>query len=463
MRQTSPMAKKSGFICRSCGANAPQWSGQCATCREWNSLVDHEAARSVAPGVQAVPLSAVRQGGVDPQPSGVPQLDRVLGGGWVDGSVTLVGGEPGIGKSTLLLQAAAQAALGGRRALYVSAEESIEQVRDRAERLGAIHEGVFITDVIEVGGIASEIARLEPHFVVIDSIQAVHDEANDGTPGSVTQVRESTQALIRAARSSGAAIALVGQVTKEGSLAGPRMLEHLVDTVLTFEGDRHHALRFLRAVKHRFGSTRALGVFEMTSQGMEGVDDPSRLFLSDRASGVPGSVVVPIIDGSRPLLVEIQALVNESALPSPRRVSQGFDPKRLALVLAILERRGHLALAKSDVYVSVVGGVKATEPGADLGVALAVASSMLGCPVPDHMVACGELGLGGEIRQVADMDRRLEEAKRLGFESALVPARSPSAPDGLRAIRSRHLLDALDEALTDAMVPSADRSVGALR
>ena len=394
-----------------------------------------------------MPLTSVRRGSVAPFSSGVPQLDRVLGGGWVAGSVTLVGGEPGIGKSTLLLQAAAQAAEAGRRALYVSAEESIEQVRDRAERLGAVHDSVFITDLVDVTGIAAEIARLEPELVVVDSVQTIHDPACDGVPGSVTQVRECTHKLVRVARATGAAVVLVGQVTKEGSLAGPRMMEHLVDTVLTFEGDRHHALRFLRAAKHRFGSTRSLGVFEMAPDGMRGVDDPSRLFLSDRAAGVPGSVVVPVVDGTRPLLVEVQALVNESPLPSPRRVTQGFDQKRLALVLAILERRGGLPLSKFDVYVSVVGGVQASEPGSDLGVALAVASSVTGRPIPDRMVVCGELGLGGEIRQVAEMDRRLEEARRLGFTRAMIPSRSPDAPLGLDTVRPTHLFDAIEAGL----------------
>ena len=438
------MAKSSGFVCRACSAVAAQWAGQCPQCGEWNSLVEAESARSLDPLTQAVPLASLDHGAVAPTSTGVPQLDRVLGGGWVDGSVSLVGGEPGIGKSTLLLQAAAAAAQAGRRALYVSAEESVGQVRDRAERLGCVADGVFITDAVEVGHITAEITRLDPHLVVVDSIQTIHDQSKDGVPGSVTQVRECTHALVRSARATGAAVVLVGQVTKEGSLAGPRTLEHLVDTVLTFEGDRHHSLRFLRAVKHRFGSTRALGVFEMASDGMRGVDDPSRLFLADRVAGVPGSVVVPIIDGSRPLLVEVQALVNDTSIPTPRRVAQGFDARRLSLVLAILERRGGLMLGKSDVFVSAVGGVKASEPGVDLGVALALASASTGRPVPDDMVVCGELGLGGEVRQVADMERRLEEAKRLGFRVAIVPAKSPQVPDGLRVLRAQHLADALD-------------------
>ncbi len=438
------MAKTSGFVCRACGTVAAQWAGQCTQCGEWNSLVEAETARSLDPLAQSVPLASLDHGAVAPTSTGVAQLDRVLGGGWVDGSVSLVGGEPGIGKSTLLLQAAAAAARAGRRALYVSAEESVGQVRDRAERLDCVVDGVFITDAVEVGHITAEITRLDPHLVVIDSIQTIHDEKKDGVPGSVTQVREATHALVRAARTTGAAVVLVGQVTKEGSLAGPRTLEHLVDTVLTFEGDRHHSLRFLRAVKHRFGSTRSLGVFEMASDGMQGVDDPSRLFLADRVAGVPGSVVVPIIDGSRPLLVEVQALVNDTAIPTPRRVAQGFDARRLSLVLAILERRGGLVLGKSDVFVSAVGGVKTAEPGVDLGVALALASAATGRPVPDDMVVCGELGLGGEVRQVADMERRLEEAKRLGFQTAIVPAKSPKVPDGLRVLRAQHLADALD-------------------
>lgn len=446
MDQTARMARvKTVFRCGECGADSPKWAGQCAGCNEWNTLAEYteSALPVVAVERQAMPLTSVSPRVEGRLATGVDQLDVVLGGGVVPGSATVLGGEPGIGKSTLLLQTAGTMGSAGRTVLYVAAEESIEQVHERAVRLGAVCDGVLITDATDVATIASEIRRISPDVVVVDSIQTVADGSSTSAPGSVTQVRDCAQRLVREARRSGAALFLVGHVTKEGSLAGPRVLEHIVDTVLTFEGDRHHALRFLRASKHRFGSTRSLGVFEMGPSGLEGVTDPSRLFLADRVPGHSGSAVVPVIDGNRPMLVEVQALVVKSGLASPRRVAQGFDGRRLSLVLAVLERHAGVTLSDADVYVSVVGGVKVSEPGADLAVAMAVVSSVADVSVDSDMVVCGEIGLGGEIRQVSDVERRLNEAARLGFEAMIVPAKSPQVPAGVRVLRANTVWETL--------------------
>jgi DNA repair protein RadA/Sms len=360
-----------------------------------------------------------------PVPTGVSELDRVLGGGLVPGSVGLLGGEPGIGKSTLLLQTLAAMARNGLRGLLVSAEESPAQVRGRAERLGALVPGLWLVAETSLPGIRAAIEQTKPHIVVVDSIQTVSDPELDSGPGSVAQVRGCAQQLSALAKADGPIILLVGHVTKDGALAGPRLLEHLVDTVLSFEGDRHHALRLLRAVKHRFGPTGELGLFEMTGAGLDGVTDASGLFLVDRRSGTPGSVIFPALEGQRPLLVEVQALVVRSSLPTPRRSATGLDAGRLALLLAVLERRAAVKLGARDVYVSTVGGVRITDPGADLAVCVAVASAVTGRPVGDEVVVLGEVGLGGEVRQVAHTPRRLAEAARLGFRQAWVPERGP--------------------------------------
>ncbi len=429
----------SSFLCQSCGVSAHKWAGQCPGCGEWNTLVERAGSGRSAMSATASPAVALADVDAAPQrlaPTGVEQLDAVLGGGLVPGSVTLLGGEPGIGKSTLLVQAAGAIARGDKVVLYVSAEESVAQVRERAGRLRSVADGVFITDAVDVHNIIAEIDKLRPDVVIVDSIQSVYQPSQPGTSGSVTQVREAAQSLVRVARATSTSIVLVGHVTKEGNLAGPRVLEHVVDTVLTFEGDRHHALRFLRAVKHRFGSTRGLGVFEMGPTGLVSVDDPSRLFLADRRPGVPGSIVAPVMEGNRPLLVEVQALVVETPLASPRRVVQGFDQRRLSLLLAVLERRCGIVLGKADVFVSVVGGAKVSEPGADLPVALAVVSAFLDEAIDPDIIACGEVGLGGEVRQVTEIDRRLAEAARLGFSMVIVPSGSPVAPGGLRVRRA---------------------------
>jgi len=391
----------------------------------------------------AIPIGDVALDATPAMPSGISELDRVLGGGFVPGSVTLIGGEPGVGKSTLLTQVAASMAHAGVDVLYVSAEESRHQVRLRAGRLDALSPRLWLASETELGHVLAQIDRVQPGVVVIDSIQTVHDPALGSAPGSVVQVRECAQRLVREAKERDLAVILVGHVTKEGGLAGPRVLEHVVDTVLCFEGERHHALRMLRAAKHRFGSTADLGLFEMTDGGLEGVPDASALFLADRRPGLAGSAVVPTLDGHRPLLVELQALVAKSTLSMPRRSAQGVDGGRLAFLLAVLESRARVNVSESDVFALAVGGVRVTEPGADLALALAVTSSLRDIALPDDLVACAEIGLGGELRQVGQTPRRLIEAARLGFRRVLVPHSAPDPPAGLTALRAATVADAL--------------------
>jgi DNA repair protein RadA/Sms len=423
------------------------WAGRCTGCDEWNTLVEERtapAARSVgAPAAPARPIADVADRDAAPMATGVPELDRVLGGGLVPGSVTLVGGEPGIGKSTLLLQAAASMAGAGRPALYLTAEESAPQVRARAQRLGALADQLWLAADTSLPDVVAHLDAVQPSVLVVDSIQTVHDPELASAPGAVGQVRECAQRLVTEARARGVAVVLVGHVTKDGGLAGPRVLEHLVDTVLSFEGDRHHALRLLRAVKHRFGGTGELGVFEMSDAGLVGVDDPSALFLADRRTGEAGSVVVPVLDGGRPLLVEVQALLAPTTIPTPRRQGQGVETSRLGMLLAVLDQRVGVSVANLDVWVTVAGGVRAGEPAADLGVALAVVSAITGVPVPGDVVACGEVGLAGELRQVGRLDRRMAEAARLGFGRVLVPTTAPEPPAGCRAVRARGLREAI--------------------
>ncbi len=435
------------FRCTTCGAGTPVWAGRCPGCDEWNTLVEElrQPAAAVPPplGAPALRIAEVADQGIRPLPTGVRELDRVLSGGLVPGSVTLVGGEPGIGKSTLLLQAVAGAATPSHRTLYVTAEESASQVRGRADRLGATPDDLWLASDTDIGAVVAHLDAVEPALAVIDSIQTVHDPSLSSAPGSVGQVRACAHRLVEEARARGVAVVLVGHVTKDGGLVGPRVLEHLVDTVLSFEGDRHHALRLLRAVKHRHGSTGELGVFEMTTTGLLGVDDPSALFLSDRRPGAPGSVVVPVLDGGRPLLVEVQALLADSPLPSPRRQTQGLDGGRLGMLLAVLEQRAGISVAGKDVWVTVAGGVKTAEPAVDLAVALAVTSALTGVGLPSDLVACGEVGLAGELRQVGHLDRRMAEAVRLGFGRLLVPERAPEPPTGCVASRVADLQGAI--------------------
>jgi DNA repair protein RadA/Sms len=443
--------------CTDCGGASPQWVGRCPTCGEWNTLVEEvEEAPAVAGAARGaglslgladrpIPIADVDSAGWSVRPTGIAELDRVLGGGLVPGSVTLLGGEPGIGKSTLLLQALAATAAGGSKVLLVSAEESKQQVRLRAQRLGTLSPSLWLLSETNLAGILLAVAEVEPELLVIDSIQTVFDPELGSTPGSVTQVRGCAQQLVTAAKQRGMATVLVGHVTKDGALAGPRLLEHLVDTVLGFEGERHHALRLLRASKHRFGATGELGLFEMADDGMTGVPDPSGLFLGDRRTGASGSVVVPAIEGQRPLLVELQALVTQSSLTMPRRSAQGVDGGRLALLIAVLEKRAGLKFGTDDIYASAVGGVRLGEPAADLGLALALVSSKYERVLEPDVVACGEVGLAGEVRQVSHTARRLAEAARLGFTTAVVPPSAPDPPRGMTAIRVPTLRAALQQ------------------
>ena len=439
---------RSVFRCQECGGPSPKWVGRCPSCGEWNTLVEEldvvEAAVVAPAGGRAVPIAEVDSAEWQPRSTGSSEVDRVLSGGLVPGSVTLLGGEPGVGKSTLLLQVASSVAGTGATVLYLAAEESPQQVRLRAERLGTLDPRLYLASETALPHLLGQVDEVAPDLLVVDSIQTVFQPELASAPGSVAQVRECTARLVTLAKSRDLATVLVGHVTKDGALAGPRVLEHAVDTVLSFDGDRHHALRLLRATKHRFGTTDELGLFEMGEQGLQAVPDASGLFLADRRPGVSGSVVVPTIEGHRPLLVEVQGLVVDSSLPSPRRSAQGLDAGRLPMLLAVLSRRAGTDLGGLDVYALAVGGVKVADPGVDLGIALALASSLHDVALPEGMVVVGEIGLGGELRQVSQCSRRLTEALRLGYHRAIVPRLSPPAPPGVEVLRAGTLAEALD-------------------
>jgi len=438
----TPSAKsrqKTRYSCLECGTAAPKWSGKCDGCGEWNTIVEEPANASpvvmLTPSTPALPITEVSGHDAAPIPTGIAEFDRVLGGGLVPGSVTLVGGEPGVGKSTLLLQVLAAPARSGTPVLYLSAEESTQQVRRRAERLGALHENIYLATETNLDHVIGHIHELKPAMVVIDSIQTVFDPELTSAPGSVAQVRQCAHRLVTLAKERNVSIILVGHVTKEGALAGPRVLEHVVDTVLSFEGDRHHSLRLVRATKHRFGSTQELGLFAMGEAGLEAVADPSEMFLADRRPGVAGSVIVPTIEGHRPMVVELQALVADGRLANPRRSVSGVDPGRVGLIMAVLERRVQVPVLGLDCYAMAVGGARITEPGADLGLGLAIVSSLTSIPVPADVVLCGEVGLGGELRSVGGIERRLAEAARLGFARAVVPRSTPEVSVGIQVLR----------------------------
>jgi DNA repair protein RadA/Sms len=434
------MAKdKTAYRCRECGATAPRWEGRCHGCGDWNTLVE-EARRQPRPQheslVRPVAVGDVPLASGTARPTHIDELDRVLGGGLVPGSVTLLGGEPGIGKSTLLLQALTSLARTGARCLLVCGEESAAQVRLRAERLQAIVPNLWLVAGPEVQGVVAHVQELEPDVLAVDSVQTLTDVDIAASPGSVSQVTECTHRLVRLAKERAMAAVLVGHVTKEGSLAGPRVLEHAVDTVLSFDGDRHHALRLLRATKHRFGATGEIGLFEMGEAGLTTVADPAALLLADRQHGVAGCVVTPVLEGQRPLLLEVQGLVSKipkdtEVKVSPVRSAQGLDPRRLAVILAVLDARAKINLYGAHVYASAVGGVRVSEPATDLAIALALVSTDRDRPIGDDIVVCGEVGLAGEVRQVPQLARRLQEAARLGFKRAVVPE---STPDGVRGI-----------------------------
>jgi DNA repair protein RadA/Sms len=434
-------------VCSECGASHAKWAGRCAGCGDWNTLVEdvetHGDGAPVPPLARPGPTRIGEVGSEhgDPVTTSIAELDRVLGGGLVAGSVTLVGGEPGIGKSTLLLQLLAR---WSGPTLYVTAEESAQQVKRRAERLGAQRDDLWLHAETSLPHVLDAIEQIRPEVVVIDSIQTVADPALGSLPGSVGQVRGCAQRLVNEAKERGTSIVLVGHVTKEGGLAGPRVLEHVVDTVLQFEGDRHHALRLLRASKHRFGPTNELGLFEMDTAGLHGVPDPSSLFLADRRTGVPGSAVVPTMEGQRPIVVEVQALASPGVPGAPpRRSALGIDGSRLSMLTAVLGRRSRVMVADQDLYASTAGGVKLTEPGLDLGVCLAVVSAIRDQPLPAGLAVFGEVGLGGEIRQVAHSTRRLTEAARLGFSRVIVPANAPEGDASIDVVRASTLSEAI--------------------
>lgn len=422
------MAKvQTRYVCQTCGAVTAKWQGQCSGCNEWNSIVEESLSRDMPRGAskaRPVQLTALSEH-VEEAPRrmiGIGELDRTLGGGLVPGSAILIGGDPGIGKSTLLLEAAGRLARSGARVIYISGEEAGNQVRLRAKRMGLTDAAVELGTATNLNNI---LATLDdgpaPDAVIIDSIQTIYSDELESAPGTVSQVRATAQALIRFAKSRGSAMFLVGHVTKDGQIAGPRVLEHMVDTVLYFEGERGHQFRILRAVKNRFGGTDEIGVFEMTGEGLREVTNPSELFLSDRAEGVTGSVVFAGIEGSRPLLVEIQALVSPTPAANPRRTVVGWDSGRLATVLAVLDARAGLGLGNYDVYLNVAGGLKIAEPAADLAVAAALISSLSGRSIDHKMVVFGEIALSGEVRNVPQGQQRLKEAQKLGFEQALMP------------------------------------------
>jgi DNA repair protein RadA/Sms len=469
---------QSRFICQRCAESFLRWEGQCRNCGEWNSLVEtivrepSRSARAIGPGPAAAaagPSGLAEIAEVDlPRLSlGIAELDRVLGGGLVPGSLVLVGGEPGIGKSTLLLQAAAgltRGAHGSNTVLYATGEESPGQVRLRAGRLGllagASGERVRVLAEHEVGRIV-EVARSErPALVVVDSIQTATVDELGGPAGSVGQVRESALRLMELAKGDGIAVVLVGHVTKDGSIAGPKTLEHLVDAVVSLEGERFAALRLLRATKNRFGSTDEIGVFEMDDRGLVEVADPARAFLAGHAGSAPGSIVAPTLEGSRPILVEVQALTSQTGYGTPTRKASGLDPNRLSLLIAVLGRRAGLALGNHDVYANLAGGLEVMEPGLDLPLALALASSYRDRQIAPGTVAIGEVGLLGELRAVVGVERRLREAARLGFRRAVVP-RPPAGMtlariDGLEVVAVETLADAIKVALDDRTAPHGE-------
>lgn len=422
------------YVCQSCGYESPKWNGRCPQCGEWNSFVEEWVPASG--GNQSAAALFRKDGGatsvvqsitqIPPQQeqrisTGMTEYNRVLGGGVVPGSLILIGGDPGIGKSTLLLQSSYELAKSGNRVLYVSGEESPTQLKLRAERLGITHDSLYVLAETDMDHIAHTVEEMKPDFLIVDSIQTVYRSAMSSAPGSVSQVRECTGLLLRLAKHLNVATFIVGHVTKEGNLAGPRMLEHMVDAVLYFEGDRHHSYRILRAVKNRFGSTNEIAIFEMKQEGLEEVANPSEMFLSERTGSSAGSAVVAAVEGSRPLLLEVQALVAPTSFVSPRRMTTGADSNRVNLILAVLEKRLGLKLQTSDTYVNFAGGVRVDEPASDLGVAVALASSLHDRTISPDDVFIGEIGLTGEVRSVSKLDQRIKEAAKLGFARVIVP------------------------------------------
>ena len=424
--------KKTVFFCQNCGHEESKWLGQCPACKEWNTFVEEKVT---VPKTGSA-LSSGTAGGAAPQPvlltsvdtddderirTGIGELDRVLGGGIVQGSLVLVGGDPGIGKSTLLLQVCQKLSAMGKKILYISGEESLKQIKLRADRMGTFSENLYLLCETNLELIRSSIERQKPDMAVIDSIQTMYNEEVSSAPGSVSQVRESTNVLLQLAKGLNIAIFIVGHVTKEGTVAGPRVLEHMVDTVLYFEGDRHVSYRILRGVKNRFGSTNEIGVFEMRREGLVEVENPSEYMLSGRPENASGSVVACAMEGTRPILMEIQALVCHSNFGMPRRTAAGLDYNRVNLLMAVLEKRAGLPLSSYDAYVNIAGGIRMNEPASDLGIVMAIASSYKNKPVPEDTIVFGEVGLSGEVRAVTMPEQRVAEAKKLGFKVCILP------------------------------------------
>ncbi len=449
------MAKaKSIFFCQNCGFEASKWMGQCPGCHEWNTFAEEPVTVSSAKTVsgisrkpaEPVKITAVTVGETARISTGIGELDRVLGGGIVTGSLVLVGGDPGIGKSTLLLQTCRNLAAAGRKVLYVSGEESLQQIKMRAERMGEFSENLLLLCETNVADIREVIQRLMPEIVIIDSIQTMYNETVSSAPGSVSQVRETTGALMQIAKTLNITVFIVGHVTKEGVVAGPRVLEHMVDTVLYFEGERNAVYRILRGVKNRFGSTNEIGVFEMRGSGLTEVENPSEYMLSGKPEGASGSIVACSMEGTRPVLIEVQALISRSTLAYPRRTAAGTDLNRVNLLLAVLEKRAGLQLSNCDAYINIAGGIRMQEPAIDLGIVLAVISSSRDIPIDEKTMAFGEVGLSGEVRAVSMTEQRVQEAKKLGFETVILPEvckKQARRIEGIRLIGVRTVRDAM--------------------
>lgn len=445
--------KGPGYRCAECGNESAKWFGRCQECQAWGTVEEIGVPRAAlakiaagAPSAPARPIAEVDVEAARARRTGVPELDRVLGGGLVPGAVVLLAGEPGVGKSTLLLEVAFRwAARDGEAgsSLYVTGEESAGQVRLRAERTGNVHDAMYLAAESDIAAVVGHVDAVRPGLLVVDSVQTLGSTEIDGTPGGVTQVRAVTAALVALAKERGLPVVLVGHVTKDGAIAGPRVLEHLVDVVLHFEGDRHSSLRMVRGVKNRFGPADEVGCFELVDDGILGVPDPSGLFLNRRETGVAGTAITVAVEGKRPLLGEVQALVSKSALGTPRRAVSGLDSARVAMALAVLERRGGIRLGEFDVFAATVGGMRIHEPAADLALVLAVASAAKDIPLPPDLVVLGEVGLAGEVRRVAGVKTRLAEAARLGFTKALVPPDAGTIPPGIEATVTPNLGAAL--------------------
>lgn len=455
------MAKpKTVFFCRECGYESPKWMGKCPGCHQWNTMVEEKVTKTTTAGkmvrktankpVAINEIETIQEPRVYTQ---MNELNRVLGGGVVPGSLVLVGGDPGIGKSTLLLQVSEQLAATNRKVLYISGEESIKQTKMRAERLGIKNEKLLVLAETDIQQIDERLQEVEPDFLVIDSIQTVYNPDVTSAPGSVSQVRECTGQLMRIAKSEGIATFIVGHVTKDGAIAGPRLLEHMVDAVLYFEGERHHTFRILRAVKNRFGSTNEMGVFEMKEFGLAEVANPSEVFLQERTNGTAGSTVVAAMEGTRPVLVEVQALITPSAFNNPKRTAAGLDHHRLSLLMAVLEKRVGLLLQNQDAYINLAGGIRIDEPATDLAVAISIASSFRDQITQPTDVFIGEVGLTGEVRRVTRIEQRVQEASKLGFKRAFIPENSKDGwtpPAGMEIVGVHTLRETMDYALGGA-------------